>query len=1113
MEEERPLPSAAQVDRTELRNILTTRFSIEELRNLCQDLGIDYEDLTGEGKLGKARELVEYCVRRGRIEDLWTKISQAKPESPALGECPFKGLEHFTENDALLFFGREKLTAELVNRLRENRFLAVVGASGSGKSSVVQAGLVPALRRGEPLDYGILPPEGSASWPIHLVIPTSHPIEALASSLTRESESVKATATLMDDLSTDARSLHLYIRKILSNSPHPNSRLLLLVDQFEELFTACKDDHERRAFIDNLLTAIALETDGSTVVVIALRADFYHHCAQYDALFKAMEGHQAHVGPMNRDELRRAIEEPAKRNRWDFESGLVDLILRDVGDEPGALPLLSYALLETWERRQGRRLTLEGYAESGGVRGAIAQTADHVYSGLTPEQQTIARNIFVRLTELGEGTQDTRRRVTLDELVPRPEILSNVQMVLKLLSDKRLITMGQGEGNTVEVAHEALIREWPTLRSWLDENRQWIRVQRELTQAAQQWIESGRDTDLLYRGARLVQAIERSMDHENDFSGREREFLNASQEYARQEEAKRTAQQQRELEAARKLAEVTEARRRAEAERTRIAYLVGMVAVVIAIVAIVFRNQAVWQRDEANRQRQIASIRQLEAQAQMLVSSENNSWSVAGLLAVEALDRGAQSVDLSHLVRQLLEHLNQPLIRFDAGESVRGVSVSPDGHGVATVGAKEVKLWDLTSGKLIGELSRPAEIELAHFSPDGKLIATVDKDEPMVRLWDATTLEPVSELLHPSTLVSFEFRRHGAWLVSQSADRLSRVWDVETGKDITAQLFHGKNVNQVIISDDGQRVATVGDGIGVLEAVSGREIFHIDAIRCMDNVILSPDGRWLALYDCDANNIRVWDTSAGKEVAQLKQYYWTGQMSFSPNGRWLAAGSGEIYARVWETGSWNLVAQLENKGCVRKLSFSPGGQSLATIDCTQAVHLWAVPTGKEIAQVGYMYALVFSPDGQWIVTDAGNRIQVWDTATGQEVARLEDAGLPIDFSPDSQFAVTLASGGKAQWRSDPQFQAVLDSNVAQLWKISAGKAITRIDTDTYEGGADISPDGKWVAVEDSLRVRVSEASTGRTVDWIGRARPGSRPIIFSPDGNYLAAGDFEIEIW
>ncbi|HET9914294.1 MAG TPA: BTAD domain-containing putative transcriptional regulator, partial [Anaerolineales bacterium] len=345
---------------------------------------------------------------------LRTKFTGA--EAPTPGEAPFKGLQYFDEVDSDLFFGRELLTAKLIDRLHGAQFLSVIiGASGSGKSSLVRAGLIPALKKGEVLMGGVKPPDGSSDWRVHIITPTVHPLEALATELTRDSESVTAAAALMDDLMQDPRSLTLFLAR-----QYPKRHTLLILDQFEELFTLCHDEFEREAFIDNLLATVSPvkgdQGDSRITLIMTLRADFYAHLAQYPELRDAVAKQQEYIGPMTVEELRRAIEEPAKRAHWAFEPGLVDLILRDVGDEPGALPLLSHALLETWKRRAGHTLTLKGYSDSGGVRGAIAHTAESVYEKFSPAEHDIARNIFLRLTELGEGTEDTRRRASFEEL-------------------------------------------------------------------------------------------------------------------------------------------------------------------------------------------------------------------------------------------------------------------------------------------------------------------------------------------------------------------------------------------------------------------------------------------------------------------------------------------------------------------------------------------------------------------------------------------------------------------------------------------------------------------------------------------------------------------------
>ncbi len=563
-------------------------------------------------------------------------------EAPAPGEPPFMGLQYFDEADADLFFGREELTAQLAARLRITpsssqaaegvgwggvRFLAVVGASGSGKSSLVRAGMIPALRREHP------------HWQIHLITPTAHPIKELAASLTREVESVTATATLIDDLERDARSLDLAAAKVLKQS-QPGERLLLIVDQFEELFTACKDENEQRAFVDNLMHAVAPETNGPVIVVITLRADFYAHCARFDLLRQALEQHQAYIGPMSVGELRRAIEEPAQRADWHFQAGLVDLLLHDVGNEPGALPLLSHALLATWQRRRGRTLTLQGYTEAGGVNGAIAKTADEVMKSLDPEQQVIARNIFLRLTELGEGTQDTRRRAALSELTPRADEAAATEQVLKTLADARLITTGEG---VAEVAHEALIREWPTLRTWLDEDREGLRIQRQLTEDAQEWLALQCDDGALYRGTRLDLAIYWADDHADDLNPLEREFFNTSMALRQREETERDAIRQRELDDARKLAEA-EARRakseeqRAEVEareRRRLLRLAGALGVVslIAVVAAIIAATA-WQRSAsivAELETTIAGFQDAAQLSRALAASAQTAVATSGV--------------------------------------------------------------------------------------------------------------------------------------------------------------------------------------------------------------------------------------------------------------------------------------------------------------------------------------------------------------------------------------------------------------------------------------------------------------------------------------------------
>lgn len=450
--------------------------------------------------------------------------------------------------------------AEQVNS--DQRFLVIVGASGSGKSSVVRAGLVPALRW-QP---------HSSGWPIFILTPTAHPLESLAACLHRELPSGSPSRKFVDELSQQPERLSLALQHRAETAVATPT--LLIIDQFEELFTLCRSQPEQMAFVHNLTTA-ACQYGGTGVVVVVLRADFYAHCARFDQLRQLLARHQEYIGPMSAAELRRAIEEPAHQGHWDLEPGLVDLLLHDIGavagqtPEPGALPLLSHALLATWERRRGRLLTLSGYTASGGVGGAIAETAESVfYDQLDREQRQIARQIFLRLTTLGSGdaNADTRRRVSIDELLSRPEESDAIHQVLSALADARLITT---DHNVAEVTHEALIREWPTLRGWLEEDREGLRLHRQLTDTAQEWAALNHDPGMLYRGARLAQALEWADAHPDSVNALERAFLDASLALQEAEAREQETQRQRELEAARKLAEAERVRAEEQVQTNR----------------------------------------------------------------------------------------------------------------------------------------------------------------------------------------------------------------------------------------------------------------------------------------------------------------------------------------------------------------------------------------------------------------------------------------------------------------------------------------------------------------------------------------------------------------
>ncbi|MGH2943503.1 MAG: TIR domain-containing protein, partial [Solirubrobacteraceae bacterium] len=436
---------------------------------------------------------------------------------PAGGVVPYRGLESFEEEHAELFFGRERDVQRLLEILKRSPLLCVVGPSGSGKSSLVRAGLVPRLRTG-----GLTDVKGCE---VCLLRPGAHPLQALATQLAQLGAIGSMQATL-DELASDRRTLQLAVSLVLG-ADAPGRRVVIVVDQLEEVFTLCGDERERAQFFANLLHA-ASASQGQTLVVLTMRADFYARCADYPELAQATARSLALVGPLDADGLRQAIEEPARRAGLFLESGLVRTILDDVGPDTGALPLLEHALLEVWRRRVGDQLTLDGYVQSGRVEGALGQRAESVFASFTPHQQQIARRVLLRLTQPGDGTEDTRRRATRREL--SPEDGDGFDEVLGRLVDARLLTTGRDETEqeVVDVSHEALIRGWPRLRGWIDDDRAGLLTHRRLTDAAREWDALDREPAALYRGARLAAASEWATDHAGDLSRLERDFLGAS---------------------------------------------------------------------------------------------------------------------------------------------------------------------------------------------------------------------------------------------------------------------------------------------------------------------------------------------------------------------------------------------------------------------------------------------------------------------------------------------------------------------------------------------------------------------------------------------------------
>jgi tetratricopeptide (TPR) repeat protein len=478
------------------------------------------------------------------------------------GQCPYRGLRVFDVDDAPFFFGREALVQWLLNELRPatagqsvNRFLAIVGASGSGKSSVARAGLVAALK------HDAIP--GSTRWPVAICRPGPDPLESLAVALSRAAnvgQGAAALAELIAESQKNEKTLHLFARQSLPENA-PDMRLVAVVDQFEEVFTLCRKEELREALIRNLIYA-AKVAQGQTLVILTMRADFYGKCAANAELAAAFSDHHELVGPMTEDELRRAIERPTQLVGCELEAGLVDLLMQDVRHQPGALPLLQHALLELWNKRAGRRLTVKAYQEIGKLEGALQRRADATLKAFSQDEQGLCRRTFLRLTQPGEGTEDTKRRASMQELLSFSGKSTAEEDIIQKLADASLLTT---EGNLtdkdafVEVAHEALIRGWPRLRNWIDADRAGLRVRTRLSEASREWETASYDAAYLYSGTRLTVAAEWAGSHPGELSAKEAEFLRLSLERQKRQEASK-------LEAAQRLARA-EAERAAEVER------------------------------------------------------------------------------------------------------------------------------------------------------------------------------------------------------------------------------------------------------------------------------------------------------------------------------------------------------------------------------------------------------------------------------------------------------------------------------------------------------------------------------------------------------------------
>jgi WD40 repeat protein/energy-coupling factor transporter ATP-binding protein EcfA2 len=1052
---------------------------------------------------------------------------------------PYLGLAAYGPDDADRFCGRDRLVAAVTDRLARQRFVAVVGASGSGKSSLLRAGLVPAVHA-----------DGDR-WSTVLITPGAHPVRECAGQLAARLG--RDPAALAAELGADPRHLGLVLPELLA-AGRPDAQCLLVVDQFEEVFSLCEEASEREAFVRALLAA-AHDPDSRTRVVIGLRADFYAHCARLSDLVAALQDAQLIVGPMTPEELSLAITEPAARAGLMVEKALVATIIAEAASRPAALPFVSHALWETWRRRRGNGLFLASYQAVGGLDGAVAQSAERAYRELDEEHRRAARRILQRLTALGDGTEDTRRRVSHTELGDD----AITARVLQRLAAARLVMVDE---DTVEIAHEALISGWPTLRDWLAADRESLRAHRRLTGATADWATHGHDDAFLYRGSLLAGWVDRDTEALNDI---EHGFLAAS--IAR------------------------EAREQARHRRRLRATIGGLAAglVTVSLLALL----AVVQTVEANAQRDLAIASQLAAQSRAVLATRPD---LANLLALAGLGHSvtAQTVASAqaalatpmHVARPLIGHSGAvtavafssngsvvatgsgdgtvrlwnattagPLAVITHGGGVNAVAFSGDGRTLASGGVDgAVRLWDTNTNHLLGTLTGHAAVNAVAFSRDGTTIATGNADgtahiwatstqrslatlaghegpvyavafsptgrtlatggdDSRTRLWDPLTQQTTAILSgHTGEVFAVAYSPDGNAIATGSADGTARIWDAKTNQTTATLTGHTRVVRSVAFAADGRTIVTGSwDGTARLWSTATQQPLatltgHTDEVLA---VAMNRDGTSIVTGSKDGT-ARLWDTNASQSIAALEGHTgYVDAVAFSPDRRTVATGSRDGTARLWDTTNRRLTAVLTaNAGFVLTVAFSPDGDVLATGHKDGTIRLWDTSTHQQIADLtghaGGVASVTFSPDGQILASaSTDGTARLWNTTTRHTIAVLNGHTEWVDavaFSPDGNTLATASTDG-----------------TARLWNIDTRHTITTLTPNAgHLNALAFSPDGKILAIAPADgTAQLWEITSGRVAAILSGHTAEVTSIAFSPSGRSIATSsrDGTTRLW
>jgi WD40 repeat protein len=1003
---------------------------------------------------------------------------------------PYRGLFAFRSEDAQLFFGRETFTDILVDAVHNQPFIAVIGSSGSGKSSVVFAGLVKRLR-------------DSGNWHIINFRPGFRPLFNLATALIDQQEAYQQetyhqkdyivskavfsrTERLreMRNLASDIEQYNNGLRDVVDDilKPNPSQRLLLVADQFEELYTLCTDARERQIFLDRLLEAIY--KCRNFTFVITLRADFLGQALSYRPFADALQYADLKLGPMTDEELQAAVEQPAKLLGVTIEEGLVERILSTISVEPGNLPLLEFALTQLWAKQVSAQLTRAAYKEIGGVEAALACYADQAYNQLNFEEKERAQRIFIQLVHPGEGTEDTRRVAT------RAEVGEENWDLVTRLANMRLVVTGRDEKtglDTVEVVHEALIRSWRQLHQWMQLDRDFRHWQEQLRVAMRTWESSVHDEGALLRGKPLADAEYWERQRFLELSGVERSFIALSVEMRTQQVKKQKRRRQ----------------------LTILSLTGGLV------LALTLASVAGWQWQKSVEQTAIAKA----------TSAENLLQTNPLAALVQAIDAvgSSQSVFSRVPPKQVQSSLLWAVqiaqfgtiernILIGHGGYVLSVGISPDGNYIASGNADgTLQLWDI-SGNPIGQpfKGHSRGIYALAFSPDGKYIVSGSEDKTL-RLWDLKG-NPIGQPFkgHQQSVHSVAFSPDGKYIVSGAWDRTVRLWDMSGNR--IGKPFKGEetNIYSVAFSPSGQYIVSGAGNIIRLWDFQGNMVgkpFKVGSY--VFSVAFSPDGKYI-VSGSDDQTVRLWDMS-GNPIGQPFRGHQGAvrSVTFSTDGKYIISGSYDNTVRVWDIQGNPIEQPLRgHKEAVISTTISRDGKTIISGGLDKTIRLWDTEKssiGKAIdGHNGEVKSVAFSPSGRYIVTGCGDgKVRLWDNQgnlIGKPLVGHSKGVLQAVFSPDGLYIASSSQDG-----------------TIRLWDIK-GNPIGQPFKGHLGGVQDIafSPNRKYI-------VSGGDDKTLRL--WDIKGNPIGKPLLghekevtsvtFSSDGKYIISGsdDTTIRLW